>query len=88
MIKDIITGMFYIFILICLVGFMVTYDVDNEEFNNGKCDKCGNRLKIFSKNKNGFWNYTCECSPHNIIVVLNPYLNWRYGRKLKKVEEK
>ena len=64
--------------------FAVTYLVDRKEFNKGVCPKCGSPLEII-KNEGGFCVYACPSDAHfHHAIVGNPYLNWRYGRKLRK----
>lgn len=70
-------------ILIFVIGYsLATYCVDRKDFNKGVCPKCGKPFMLESKE--GVFNiYRCgKCL--KIASVTNPYLNWRYGRKLKK----
>lgn len=73
-------------ILFCMMVFIITYEDDKKDFNKGICRKCNRKLKRTSSFKCGIWSYECDCSPETILVF-NPYLNLRYGCKLKKAEE-
>lgn len=72
-------------ILSWLIGYgAITYWSDNKDFNKGVCPKCGKPMEL--RRKDGlFYVYWCSSSEcMHATLVSNPYLNWRYGRKLKR----
>ena len=67
--------------------FIITYEVDKRDFNKGVCKWCGKPLEKFKKADKYTQIYVCPDNAHfHVAAVGNPYLNWRYGRKLKKAK--
>ena len=65
--------------------FIITYEVDKKDFNKGVCPTCGKQLGVFKKADKYTYVYVCPDDRHfHVATVGNPYLNLRYGRKLKK----
>lgn len=73
--------------LLFLIGiFIITYFIDRKSINKGVCPECGEPLRYHGKSDGFFHTYSCIGNePYHayVAVISNPYLYWRYGRKMK-----
>ena len=70
--------------VVAFAMFIANYEVEKKDFNKGVCPVCGEKLEIYGVTAHEHI-YACPAYDHvHIAIVGNPYLNWKYGRKLKK----
>ena len=72
-------------VIVGFAMFIANYEVEKKDFNKGVCPVCGEKLERYWKINKYDHVYACPAYDHiHTVVVGNPYLNWRYGRKLKQ----
>lgn len=79
--------LFIIFVVILLSGVTMScigICMEKKAFNNAKCVKCGNNLRLFDTDSHGGRGYTCDDCKHKVWVSYHS-VDREYRRSLDQL---